>query len=72
MDLLRQNHTIFSEESGEIALSVLVQSQPPSTRVDLEATRQQWQLVGSRYKTRMVHNLQSGVRHRVIGNLSYL
>lgn len=72
MDLYRQNHTLFSEESGEIALSVLVQSQPPATRMNLEATRQQWQLVGARYKTRSAKMNVPRSRRRVIGNPSYL
>ena len=45
MALLRNNHTVFSEESGEVALSVLSQGQPPSTRAKLEQVRKQWQLI---------------------------
>src|SRR5215813_8646355 len=37
--LLQANHTVFSEESGEIALSVLVHSQPPNTHTELTTTR---------------------------------
>src|SRR5215470_15616460 len=40
IDLLRLNHTMFSEESGEIALSALAASQPLSTRANIEQTRQ--------------------------------
>ena len=43
------NHTLFSEESGEIALSVLSHGQPSGTRADIEQTRKQWQLIRSRY-----------------------
>ena len=50
MRLFRENHTIFSEESGEIALSVLANSQPSSTRSSLQDTRQFWQAVYTRRK----------------------
>ena len=45
MDLLRANHTLFSEESGEIALSVLARGTPPSSRVDLQQVQHHWQMV---------------------------
>jgi len=35
MDLLGANHTMFSEESGEIALSVPAIGNTPSSRADL-------------------------------------
>ena len=34
--MLHQIHTLFSEESGEIALSVLADSQPPNYRTDFD------------------------------------
>ena len=68
-DVLQRNHTLFSEESGEIALSVLAQSQPPSHRADLEATRQQWQLVAVRYKALREKSPQPPKKHRLIGTL---
>ena len=46
MDLFRQNHTIWSEEAGEIALSRLANSQPSNTRSSIKDTRQQWQAIG--------------------------
>jgi hypothetical protein len=49
MTLLRSNHTLFSEESGEIALSVLSTSQPSSNRTKLEQVRKAWQFVRSRF-----------------------
>ena len=49
VELFRVNHTIFSEESGEIALSVLVYSQPPSGRADIKETRKYWHLTRQRY-----------------------
>ena len=45
MDLLRANHTLFSEESGEIALSVLARGTPPSSRADLLQVQHHWQMV---------------------------
>ena len=36
MELLMRNHTAFSEESGEIALSVLARGTPPQSRADLQ------------------------------------
>ena len=51
IELLRLNHTMFSEESGEIALSALTTSQPLSTRADIEQTRQHWQIVKLKYES---------------------
>jgi len=51
IELLRLNHTMFSEESGEIALSALTTSQPLSTRADIEQTRQHWQIVKMKYES---------------------
>ena len=48
-NLLKANHTVFSEESGEIALSVLVHSQPASGRTDIKETRKYWHLTRQRY-----------------------
>ena len=47
--MFQQAHTIFSEESGEIALSVLADSQPPNNRTDLRATRNYWQMTSKRF-----------------------
>ena len=47
---MQKNHTMFSEESGEIALSMLSLSQPSSSRSDIEQTRQQWMMVRMRYE----------------------
>ena len=49
MTLLQANHTLFSEESGEIALSALATSQPTSNRAKYEQVRKDWQLVRSRF-----------------------
>ena len=42
-------HTIFSEESGEIALSVLSHSQPPTKRSELKNAQDYWILTRQRY-----------------------
>jgi hypothetical protein len=47
--LLELNHTLFSEEAGEIALSVLVNAQPANCHGDLEHIRRLWQLFKMRY-----------------------
>ena len=71
--LLQANHTVFSEESGEIALSVLVHSQPPNTHTELTTTRNYWQLTHQRYTAlRSGLDLPRHKKHRVIGtNLSF-
>src|SRR5215813_9612162 len=66
--LLQANHTVFSEESGEIALSVLVHSQPPNTHTELTTTRNYWQLTYQRYTAlRSGLDLPRHKKHRVIG-----
>src|SRR5690348_6565865 len=50
MELLKRNPTMFSEESGEVALSALASLTPSSARGDLEQTRQQWQLIKLKYE----------------------
>ena len=62
MELLRHNHTLFSEESGEIALGVLTEYQPPNTQANLEVTRQYWQLLRMRYE--QLHGDDGGERKR--------
>src|SRR6185437_1325702 len=47
LTMLHQIHTLFSEESGEIALSVLADSQPPNYRTDFAATRNYWQMTSN-------------------------
>ena len=47
--LLQANHTLFSEESGEIALSVLSTSQPINNRTKIDQARKAWQFVRTRY-----------------------
>ena len=67
MQLLRNNHTVFSEESGEIALSVLSNAQPPSTKSTFESTRHYWQLVKMRWEAlRRGEELPRFKKHRII------
>jgi hypothetical protein len=63
MTLLQANHTIFSEESGEIALSVLATSQPTSNRTKLDQTRKDWQFVRTRFN---VHADNPKKKHRIL------
>jgi hypothetical protein len=49
MELLQANHTAFSEESGEIALSVLATHEHRGVRGILDQTRKQWQFVRQRF-----------------------
>ena len=65
---LSANHTIFSEETGEIALSILAQSQPVNTRTDLKVTRAYWHLTLARYSAlRCGEDLPRMKKHRVVG-----
>lgn len=67
MQLLRANHTVFSEESGEVALSVLSNAQPPSTKSTFESTRHYWQMVRMRYEAlRRGDDLPRFKKHRLI------
>ena len=61
IDLLRLNNTMFSEESGEIALSALATSQPLSTRANIEQTRQYWQMVKMKYESHADHLLRKNI-----------
>ena len=42
-NLMMENPTIFSEETGELGLSILVQSLPRNHDGDYEQTRRHWQ-----------------------------
>ena len=67
MELFNWNHTIFSEESGEIALSVLSHSQPPTNRSDLKNTQDYWLLTRQRYlAVRRGEDLPRHKKHRVV------
>ena len=67
-DLLSANHTVFSEESGEIALSVLAHSQPVNVRADLKVTRAYWLLTRQRYLAlRSGEDLPRVKKSRVVG-----
>ena len=73
IDLFKWNHTFFSEESGEVALSVLVHSQPPANRSELKNTQDYWMLTRQRYiAARQGQELPRHKKHRVAGiTLSY-
>src|SRR5262245_6017065 len=43
--LFRDSHSTFSEESGDIALSLLATSQPPATKSTLKTTSDYWLLL---------------------------
>ena len=47
--LFQRSPTFFSEESGEIGLSVLTKSRPASMRCDYQQTRKAWVLVKEMY-----------------------
>ena len=65
MTLLHANHTLFSEESGEIALSALATSQPSSNRAKYDQVRKDWQLVRSRFHSNSQSNGKK--KHRILG-----
>ena len=70
IDLFNWNHTIFSEESGEVALSVLSHSQPPTKRSDLKNAQGYWLLTRQRYFAgRQGEDLQ---RHKKASRCWYL
>ena len=74
MTLLQANHTVFSEESGEIALSVLAISQPTSNRAKYEQVRKDWQLVRSRFDRHSAVDGASNLKkkHRILSKTSFL
>jgi len=71
-ELFMTNHTLFSEESGEVALSVLSHSQPPSHVSDLKQTQKYWLMTKHRYSA--LHGgdfkLPRFKKHRVVGSSS--
>src|SRR5215467_1305554 len=73
IDLLRLNHTMFSKESGEIALSALAASQPNSTRANIEQTRQYWQMmVKMKYESHVDLPLPSQKKYRLLSKFMFL
>ena len=76
IDILHQYHTQFSEESGEIALSLLTQSLPASPRGNSNKTRKAWQFIGDKFRRKgaIQEELKLESRkkkHRVIGTFHY-
>jgi hypothetical protein len=67
--LLQSNHTMFSEESGEIALSALARSTPASSRADIKQVQHHWQMVRMQfdYHAELKLNSQRGEKkHRLL------
>src|SRR6185437_10235594 len=65
-ELLVANHTVFSEESGEIALSVLTHAQPVNNRTDIKATRGYWHMTNKRYEALRVRTLCRDSKNSVL------
>ena len=63
--LLRTNHTLFSEESGEIALSVLATSLATSSRSKFDQVRKAWQFVRTRFEYHAT--VPRNKKHRILG-----
>jgi hypothetical protein len=53
-DVLNFNLTALSEESGELALSMLTRAQSPQTRGDFEQTNKQWRRIRIIHEARLV------------------
>ena len=69
MTLLQANHTLFSEESGEIALSALATSQHTSNRAKYHQVRKDWQLVRSRFNLHSIDKSSTlKKKHRTLSN----
>ena len=68
MTLLQANHTLFSEESGEIALSALATSQPTSNRAKYDQVRKDWQLVRSSFELHSNEKSSNLKKHRTLSN----
>src|SRR6185437_10252110 len=66
MDMLGQNPTFFSEESGEIALSMLVNMQPVGTGPQIDVARRYWQCLPLRERTFSVLDTPRNKKHRLI------
>ena len=69
--LFQNNHTLFSEESGEIALSVLSNAQPVNTRRRIQQTRTEWQLVRMRYNLNSTQEQRTKERKRRLVGYSF-
>ena len=75
--ILRESPTFLSEESGELAISMLSRSRPINLRCDYESTRKSWLLVkqmnsatsDGRKDTKRHERKKS---HRTIGTTSLL
>ena len=75
-ELFRASPTFFSEESGEIALSVLTRSRPANMRCDYEQTRKSWLLVKEMFSISAeakedLRQPEAKKHHRIIGQFFY-
>ena len=71
--LFRSSPTFFSEESGEIAVSLLTRSRPTNMRCDYEQTRIAWLLTKTMYSASQDTKVDLKMAdkektHRTIGN----
>ena len=70
--LMKENHTVFSEESGEIALSVLARGTPATSRADIQQVRHYWRMVKMNYDFHSEmnqHGLPRERKHRLVRKL---
>ena len=68
-ELFKSSPTFFSEESGEIALSLLTRSRPTNMRCDYEQTRKAWLLTKPSSDPLKQSTLSDKKKtHRTIGN----
>ena len=72
LDLLQFNHTIFSEESGEIALSLLARGTPTASRTKLSDVRYRWQMLKLQFESHVetAPPTASEKKYRQIGTFS--
>ena len=71
-ELLAANHTVFPEESSEIALSVLTHAQPVNARSDLKVTRAYWHMTKKRYEAlRSEDSVPRFKKSRVVGMILF-
>src|SRR3569623_550090 len=67
--LLNRAHTMFSEESGEVALSVLSSTIPSQSRTDFNSAQQAWRLCKLNYQ-QLRHEIKDGRLPKIALSLS--
>src|SRR6185437_12770560 len=70
-EMLRKNSTFFSEESGEIALSMLVNMQPVGTGAELPVARRYWQCLPLRERSFSILDTPRNKKYRLISIFFY-